>query len=247
MFKEQLQEIYTNPAKLSDCYNKFHNYSFYNQCLAIQQLGNAEPIATYKRWAELGFQVQKGSKAIALYMPVTAKDKLDETKTKTFFIMRKNWFGLSATNAPKDFVLPDLQTPAFGLGKAIETLGINIIPFKQTNGNMQGYAKPQEKAIAVSPLAAIPVKTTLHEIAHCIMHNELETLHENFGRDIKELEAEAVAYFVCKTLNLCTDEQLASSRAYIQTWFNNFAAIQEKTAQRIFSAVDKILKAGKQS
>ena len=92
-------------------------------------------------------------------------------------------------------------------------------------------------------MAENPVETTIHEIAHCLLHNELEIMHESYSKDIKELEAESTAYFVMRALGLTTG--LDKSRGYIQHWFNNFEAIEEKTARRIFGAVDKILKAGR--
>lgn len=61
-------------------------------------------------------------------------------------------------------------------------------------------------------------------------------------RDIKEVEAESVAYILCSILDL---PGLTESRGYIQHWLN-YQQIPEKSAQKIFSAADKILKAGQQ-
>ena len=63
-------------------------------------------------------------------------------------------------------------------------------------------------------------------------------------RDIKEAEAEAVAYLCCATLGL---PGLDESRGYIQDWLGSKERSEElakKSAARVFSAADRILKAG---
>jgi hypothetical protein len=67
-----LKDAVNQPGVISKCYSTFHNYSIGNQILAYSQLAAREmplaPIATYKKWSELGRQVKKGSKALALVM-----------------------------------------------------------------------------------------------------------------------------------------------------------------------------------
>ena len=46
-------------------------------------------------------------------------------------------------------------------------LGITRRPFDEINGNVQGFAHQRE--IAVSSIAELPLKTTLHEIAHVVL------------------------------------------------------------------------------
>ena len=57
-----------------------------------------------------------------------------------------------------------------------------------------------------------------------------------------EAEAESVAMLCCESLGLPGAE---FSRAYIQNWLDG-SAIPEKSAQKIFSAAHKILKAGQE-
>jgi hypothetical protein len=58
--------------------------------------------------------------------------------------------------------------------------------------------------------------------------------------DVKEVEAESVAYILVSLLGLPGQEE---SRGYIQHWLNN-GQVSEKQSQRIFGAVEKIFKAG---
>jgi len=65
--------------------------------------------------------------------------------------------------------------------------------------------------------------------------------NEHTPRDIKEIEAESCAYILCQLLGLPGAE---SSRAYVQGWLGDRKEIPSQSAQRIFGAVDKILKSG---
>lgn len=59
----------------------------------------AEPIHTYQKWKELGYQVQKGEKAIAqftIWKHVTKKAKNDdEEDEKKMFMKKASWFKFS--------------------------------------------------------------------------------------------------------------------------------------------------------
>jgi hypothetical protein len=83
---------------------------------AIAQDRNSARFATYKRWSELGRQVQKGQKAIALVMPVTINKKdADGNKTDDIFqmfVMKNNWFVLSQTEG-KDYA-NEVKTAEWG-------------------------------------------------------------------------------------------------------------------------------------
>ena len=242
-----LSDAVTQPGVISSCYQAFHNYSMGNQLLAWQQLQarnmGLSPLATYKRWSELGRQVKKGEKAIALVMPVTInkKDGAGEKTGECFqwFTLKNNWFSLDQTEGDAYAVEPVI--PAWCKVKALETLQITEVRFDSPNGNSQGYA--QGKNIAINPVAVLPHKTRFHELAHVVLGHTLEhAMHDNelTPRDIREVEAESVAYILCSVLGL---PGLIESRGYIQGWLSG-GEITDKSAQKIFGAADKILKAG---
>lgn len=242
-----LNDAVTQPGIISKCYSTFHNYSMGNQLLAWSQLTARDmglsPLATYKRWSELGRQVKKGEKAIALVMPVTInkKDGAGEKTGECFqwFTLKNNWFSLDQTEGTE--YNPEPVIPAWDKNKALETLQITEIRFDSPNGNSQGYA--QGKNIAINPVAILPHKTRFHELAHVVLGHTLEGTmsdDERTPKDIREVEAESVAYILCSVLNL---PGLIESRGYIQGWLAG-SEISDKSAQRIFGAADKILKAG---
>jgi antirestriction protein ArdC len=247
-FSQLLQDAVNQPGIISKCYSTFHGYSIGNQLLAWSQCMEREipigPIATYKKWSELGRQVTKGQKAIALVMPVTInkKDAAGEKTGEVFsmFTMRNNWFVLSQTEG--DEYVNEVATPAWDKAAALAKLDINEVAFDYPDGNCQGYASG--RTIAVNPVAILPHKTRFHELAHVVLgHTTDEVMadSEKTPRDIREVEAEGVAYILCSVLDL---PGLHESRGYIQNWLQG-AEVTDKSAQRIFSAANKILEAGK--
>ena len=122
----------------------------------------------------------------------------------------------------------------------MQTLNVEEIPFEILNGNCQGYAKGRE--IAINPVAQMPAKTTFHELAHIELGHTSEAVHdsETLPRSLREVEAESVALLCLESLGMDGAEYC---RGYIQNWLAG-STIPERSAQRIFVAADKILKAG---
>lgn len=245
-----LKDILEKPSFLSRAYSIFHNYSLLNQTLAYSQLMGRDdveigPIASYKKWQSLGRQVKKGAKAISLIMPVLI-DKKDENGNKIgdekmqIFLMRNNWFSISQTEG--DDYQHEEKSPEWDKDKALEALGITEETFADVRGNVQGYATGE--SIAINPIAEYPHKTRFHEIAHVVLgHTKEHTLmdSETTPKDIREIEAESCSYILCQLLDL---GGASESRGYIKSWLRGRNEIPSKSAQRIFGAVDKILKAG---
>ena len=67
---------------------------------------------------------------------------------------------------------PDAVSHAWDRAKALEALNIEEQPFEMVDGNCQGYS--QQRAIAISPLAVNPLKTTIHEMAHILCGHTAE-------------------------------------------------------------------------
>ncbi|MHB1956064.1 MAG: ArdC-like ssDNA-binding domain-containing protein, partial [Sulfobacillus sp.] len=243
-----LREALTEPGRVAECYHLFHNYSLSNALWVAGQLDARgevlAPIASFHRWKELGRVVKKGSKALMMCMPMTvgAKAKADTTpdgtakddgegERRVLFIARRNWFALHHTE-PLDGAEPqDLEAPAladWNSERALSALGITREDFHSANGNCQGYALPRARRVAVSPLAAEPIKTLCHEIAHVLLHSEQGRIEDGaqLTRRVAEVEAESAAYLVCAVL-CCGD--LEASRGYIQHWMQDTASAEQVT------------------
>ena len=243
-----LADAVNKPGVISKAYSAFHRYSIGNQMLAFSQCEGRDipigPIATYKRWQDLGRTVQKGQKAIQLCMPVTInkKDANGEKTGECFntFALRNNWFVLSQTEGAE--YTEETAIPSWDKAQAMQALDVTEIGFSYPDGNVQGYAVGRN--IAVSPVAALPHKTRFHELAHVVLGHTSEGQLADSERTVKniaEVEAESVAYICCSILGL---PGLDECRGYIQGWLRGHD-ITDKTAQRIFGAAEKILKAGR--
>ena len=250
-----LIEAVKKPGMMMQAYSAFHNYSIGNQILAIVQcqLRGLEPgpINTFPGWQELGRTVKRGERALTLCMPITRKAREEEAqnsegengeRTFTSFVYKPRWFVVSQT-VGDEFTPPALTE--WQSERALAALDIQEIPFTHTDGNCQGYAKKRQ--IAINPVAQLPHKTRFHELAHVILGHTTEadfTDTELTPRNLREVEAEAVALLCCEALNV---EGADYCRGYIQHWLRPGAGevIPEKSAQKIFRAADQILRAGR--
>lgn len=249
---ELLKRAVDEPGSMLKAYSNFHSYSLGNCILAYFQAHERGldfgPIATYKKWNELGRQVRRGQKAITLCQPVLInrkdaagnieRNENGEPEKRRIFIYRNRWFFLSQTDGDE---LTFETGPDFDKGKALGELGITEEKFAHGDGNVQGYARG--KTIAINPVAELPHKTLFHELAHIVLgHTEDErfTDGENLSRNLREAEAESVALLCLDALGLDGQE---FCRGYIQGWLKG-SDIPEKSASRIFAAAHKILSAG---
>lgn len=240
-----LIEAVSVPGAFLQAYAAFHDFSTRNQLLARWQCRMRElpigPLCSFNSWREKGRRVKRGEKAIFLCMPLTRKTQNPETGENEFhqwFDFKPHWFVLAQTEGEE---LPAMPTPGFDRQKALQELGITETPFASLDGNMQGYAFKQ--AIAINPLAALPHKTTFHEIAHILLGHTAE-LEQADGpqtpKSLREVEAECVALICCESLQLPGAE---FSRDYIQGWLDG-GEIPAASASKIFTVADRILKAG---
>jgi len=81
--------------------------------------------------------------------------------------------GLALSQTDGDEYTP-VTTPNWSEARALNTLGLTHTTFTVLNGNVQGYA--QGRHIAINPVAALPHKTLIREIAnillvHCFQPN----------------------------------------------------------------------------
>jgi hypothetical protein len=250
LFADLLREVVSRPGIISEAYRAFHAFSLGNQILAASQLLERDlpiaPIASFNAWKNKGRMVRKGAKALRLFMPVTLrrKDRDEETGTEQeisfqSFLLKPHWFSLDQTEG--ESFNHEVKSPDWNSAIAMAALGIVETPFEMLDGNCQGYAA--ENKVAINPLAVLPHKTRFHEMAHVILGHTAESpLHddERTPRNVREVEAESVAFILCSLLDLPGQDE---ARGYVQVWLGD-EPLAEKTARRIFTAADKLLKAG---
>ncbi|HYX29127.1 MAG TPA: ArdC-like ssDNA-binding domain-containing protein [Pyrinomonadaceae bacterium] len=253
-----LVEAVNKPGLIMKAYSAFWNYSVGNQILALIQCQlrgiQPGPINTFPKWQTLGRVVKRGEKALTLCMPLTRKRRNDdestdrnttnEEQTFTTFAHKARWFVISQTYGSE---LGPITIPEWDAERALQTLCIERIEFDKTDGNCQGFARGSQ--IAINPVAQLPHKTLFHEMAHVIMHTSEGdfTDTEQTPKNLREVEAEAVALLCCEALGL---EGADYARGYIQNWLYqgigyDADAIPERSAQKILRSADQILRAGR--
>jgi antirestriction protein ArdC len=251
-----LVEAVNKPGLIMKAYSAFHSYSLGNQLLALMQCQmrglQAGPINTFPKWKDLGRYVKRGERALILCMPITCKRRSDTDGDEsnhdgafTSFVYKARWFVLAQTEGEE---LQPQVTPEWDAKRALTALNIEMIPFDSIDGNCQGFAR--KRSIAINPVAQLPHKTLFHEMAHVTIGHTLESDFadtEKTPRNLREVEAEAVALLCCEALGL---EGADYCRGYLQNWLYqgigyDASAIPEKSAQKIFRAADQIIRAGR--
>jgi hypothetical protein len=245
-WSDLLTQAVTQPGLILNAYFAFHGYSLGNQPAALLQCNRygiePGPIDTYKGRLDKGRHVRKREKAIWLCMPLTRKKTNGQTGEDELYITA--FLEAALVCAGTDRWRAGTNTRDSGMG---ERTRVSCAWHRadsvhtHTKGNVQGYAKKSQ--VAISPLAELPHKTLFHEVAHVVLLHTAESDisdSEQTPRSLREVEAEAVALLVCESLGLSCFEYC---RGYIQNWLEG-DVIPEKSAQKIFGAADRILKAG---
>jgi antirestriction protein ArdC len=194
---------------------RFHRYSFRNRLLIWMAKPNATHVAGFGTWKKLGRFVKKREKGIPIFAPMRVKKKpepeleedLSEEDDVPFFKVVYVW---------------DVsQTDGKALPEAPDTLGVvgsagHILPALESLVRCKGivleYGDTPYGAHGVSRIGKITVLPSAndeerfsilaHELAHELLHGVQERM--NIPKKIKELEAEATAYTVCRQFDLET-------------------------------------------
>ncbi len=236
-----LEQAMTMPGRLSDTYCRFHNYSLANQLLLWSQ-GVTEPCAPFKTWKALGrIPVKGGARFVRHPRPVYEEDETGQRVVKFVrFVLRRSTFPYSNTVGPE---IEWPQLPQWDAQRALAALEITQVPYTMVDGNCQGYAVG--RTVAVSPVAKSPLRTLLHEIGHVMLGHTTGGAESEgpCSRGVAEFQAESVAYLIAHELEL-VDWSPEESRAYIQGWLGD-EQVTDTHIRAVFSAVDKILKAGR--
>jgi hypothetical protein len=242
-WEQLLREALATPGSTQGIYNRFYDYSLVNRILLHLQ-GVHEPVATLQRWNALGRIVLKGSKAREIIRPILIPivNDADEPEERLVgFKPVRSVFPYSETTGQD---LPTVPLPGWDLVTAMGTLGIREVPFKSTDGNTQGWSRGTE--FGINPLAANRHKTVFHELAHIVLGHTLPHAYDEYmtHRGLMEFEAESTAFLAMKELDQLDDASASESRAYIQHWLKDEHP-PEKAIQHVFTATDRILKAGR--
>lgn len=269
--EEGVQNMFSseNFKKYLDYISKFHSYSTGNIFLINLQYPDATRVASLKKWNELGRKVKKGEKGIKILVPVyyryfrddnnkivylnqatdEQKKKIKDGEIKLYSGLGfkvGHVFDISQTEGEE---LPTICKELTGedeKAKAIYETLMQICPIpviKEDMGRPKGYYSPEKNIIALNENNSLNqnAKTLVHEYAHYTRHHNSDK-----DRNTIEVEAEAIAYIVCKYFGFDTSDY---SFAYISSWSSSkelkelkkSAEIIKESASDIINAVEAVL------
>jgi antirestriction protein ArdC len=206
--------------------SSFHRYSSANQWLLSSQLHarGVEPsfIASYERWQAIGrerhgkpYQVRRGEKALTIWIPRTyskkGEDEGEEVETHVGFLVKPCVFDASQIDQSEGQPPLDHFWEPQADSESARHLYDVLRSYAADQGftcheealpdSTQGYSQGSRIVVKVGLDSTTAVNTFIHELAHGLMHQRVQTDADGVApldKRGRECEAEAVAYIVGK-------------------------------------------------
>lgn len=234
--------------------SKFHTYSYNNVLLILMQRPDATMVAGFQAWRKKFHRVvRRGERGIKIFAPVV---KRDGEKDCLVCFKTTTVFDISQTDGePLPSFVKNLEFRVENFSYLFNALlEISPVPveLKNLNQKANGYYSYETCSIAVECTLseAQIIKTLIHEISHAILHDRSLGKDREVSIEVKEVEAESIAFVVCNYLGIDTSDY---SFGYIAGWSTNkdlsemkdvLKVIQE-TAKDIISLLDNALEESK--
>ena len=254
---------------------KFHNYSFNNTILIWSQRPDATAVAGYRAWqTKFERYVKPGSKGIMIYEPAyfkrTLKEKVldqDGNPMKdqdgnfitrnvehTFPTFKIGYvYAFEDTNGkplPSIVSIVDKEVSNYNaIMDALRKISPAPIRFDNITNGANGYYDLLKREIVIKENLpdAQKLKTTIHEVAHSLLHDKVDGLDLEATKREMEVSAESVAFVVSSWLGVSTSEY---SFGYVAGWSatQELIELQRKmevirsTANKIITSLDEELR-----
>jgi len=240
--------------------SRFHRYSPQNQMLLALQ-GADGYVASYKNWQRIPAhgggtcQVAKGERGLTILAPMTSKVVgVDDTTGEETVGRRLRGFRTVKVFDQTQLVdppdIPEPQLPALLTGENrwqhvwsavsghLERDGYSVTlhtrsPIEQWNGRTTW----SDRSVLIADTLEPPqrIKTLLHEWAHVQLGHE----HRNdITRDLREVEAESVAYLLAQTVGLDTSSYTVP---YVVGWSGGDIRIVEAAAEMVLATTKRLV------
>jgi hypothetical protein len=237
---------------------RFHTYSFGNVMLIARQKPDANNVAGIRTWNSLGRFVKRGEKGILILAPmvgyrrsrqneiatdIDTDNAADERKTEHQLIgfLAVYVFDISQTEGKELPTLTEVQGDVSGcrerLFEFVQSQGVEL-NYSERLAPAKGLSHGGKITLLSGMKPAEEFSTLVHEIGHEMLHRgDRRTLTT---KRVRETEAEAVAFVVCKAVGL---QNGTSSQDYIQLWHGDANLLREsleavqQTAAVILGAV----------
>ena len=231
--KAGVQDIFSSGkyAEYLNTLSRFHRYSYRNSMLIYLQNPKATYVAGFQRWKTLDRTVNKGEKGLQILAPspykVTVEVTHDENNNPlpepaNREVQRMGFkvayvFDVSQTSGK---ALPELAHRLTGqvgdyekLMRALQKISPYPIAFEPIEGGALGFCSHKQRQIVIREGLSQEqtVKTTIHELAHALLH----TPDVERDRQAFEVQAESVAYVVCQHFGVDSSQY---SFGYVAGW-----------------------------
>lgn len=227
-----------------DVMSRFHEYSFRNVLLILEQMPKATAIASFTAWKSMGRSVKKGEHGIRILAPVTYPAKrnvpvpdegtglYDREADGSVRCERKevrvcgfrpvSVFDISQTDGePLPDIVHELEGDIEGYDRVFNAL-VKASGVTVRYGDLPGAAygavdtETGEVTLRRDLSQAQSIKTLVHEIAHYQMHPP----GNKYPRALREVQAESMAYVVSAHFGLDTSSY---SLGYLDGWASEVA------------------------
>jgi antirestriction protein ArdC len=222
--------------------SRFRRYSWGNVLLIASQRPTATHVAGYHMWNQVGRSVKKGEKGIMIFAPMVVKQEpvpgQNEAKEPSrlagfrtayvFDVAQTEGRPLpefaKTTGDPKDYV-GKLRTLVAKQGIAVE--------YDPTIAPAQGVSTGGRIQLMPDLPPAEEFSVLAHELAHEMMHHDKAAAP--LPKVVRETQAEAVAFVVCRGIGLETNNAAADYIALYngdqKTLADSLSAIQQASAR----------------
>ena len=240
-----------------DVARRFHRYSYRNQLLIHTQRPDATHVAGFHAWrTQFGRCVAKGEKGIAILAPMVGIDKKAvvaegaEPSSRVFGFRVVYVFDVAQTTGeelPTITIQPDGDDTA-GIGDRLTAWareqGLTVVAVsRETLDGADGRTNGRRIELGDWLTGAARACTLAHELAHTLLHSKESPISLKLGevlsRDMKELEAESVAYVISHAAGFGRLDALAD---YAINWEGSRERL-ESSLHRIHAATHVLMPA----
>lgn len=240
IFYQMIDEIQTllqsqQYIQYQNTYTKFHRYSQNNIKRILKKYPQATFVAGYHQWKyRFHRAVKKGEKGIPIWIPIFQNNECVAFKNGVVFDIKQTVGKQLPTSLIKK--LNDHHVSSQTLLLAVKS--IIPIPIQMTTlpTNINGFYSSIDDCIYINESSSSfqKLNTCLHEFSHFLLHQ-----NSNLPQNIKEIQAEVIAYLVLKYFQ---HDCSAFSYGFIVNQISNNTTLLFKQEEICISTAEKIIK-----
>ena len=219
----------------------FPQYSFRNIFLILKQFPEATQVAGFNSWRKVGRWIKAGEKGIGIVAPLASRAKPETGEKEVYGFRVVHVFDVSQTDGEE---IPEVAKASGEPHEALEALeevyarlGIKLEAASLQEGcsgvSFGGRVVVDEKLTLAERFSVLA-----HELGHELLHQKNDAEGARPAKQVRELEAEAVAYVVCFANGVNSGE---AARDYIYLYQGD-ESLLAASLERVRRAASEILR-----